>query len=176
MVTKVDNSCNTIIHDNIKNFYNENKDKIEKFKTDFNTEYSKDMIFAEFRQQWITYTTNNSGDNKQAIKNIINGWEDKNYDKYFGSDNELDKLLNEIHQMIKRNDIKVEKYKTCVGKNKALYNAYKTAYKNAKDSSDASGPRRKVRKQVLEKKYLFAFIYLSAILGGSYYIYRFFKK
>lgn len=63
-----------------------------------------------------------------------------------------------------------------ISNNKKLFEEYETLLKNLKDTGDASEPRSKVRKQLLHNKYLLASIYLIAILGGSYYIYRYFKK
>ncbi len=62
-----------------------------------------------------------------------------------------------------------------ISNNKKLFEEYETQLKNLKEG-DASEPRSKVRKQLLHNKYLLASIYLMAIFGGSYYIYRYFKK
>jgi len=162
LVTNTENSINNI------------KQILETKKKQFNLNINKKTDIVR-EVKLIIQNIKNS--DKPFIQSIISDSlgkkiYDDNFKNLFKSlenrEKEIDGVISDISPYINN--------QLDISNNKKLFEEYKTLLKNLKDTGDASEPRSKVRKQLLHNKYLLASIYLMAILGGSYYIYRYFKK
>ena len=174
MGTTVCNEINSFT-DDLNNF----EVRLKSCKVFFNTHYTIDEIKKQLGTKLKT---------EKDFYNIINKWTHEKYDELFGNDydklekdvnlnnlNNLNKLEEDIDKKIKDNNDIIKKIKDISG-SRNEYKKFNRLLEDAQNTGDASEPRKKVRKQLLQNKNLLAFIYLSAILGGSYYIYRYLKK
>ena len=172
--------------DEIKDYTKILQDKLAACKERFNREYNvtkiKQLLTTQLESEIETIRTGDDNDIENNVYNTITNWTDPYYDIFFGKhdinncpDLNLNCFETIINDKIKANNDIIKVIKDISG-SRNEYNKFIDLLEKAQNTGDASEPRKKVRKQLLQNKNLLAFIYLSAILGGSYYIYRYFKK
>ena len=182
----VENICNEATLSNLKNDAENFKTKLEECSGNFYDKFSLQKIHEKvyaFMDKEYRYTITGISKEKMYNYNTIANWDHTEYNKIFGSqnnckdndDNNLNCLEKEIDNKIKANNVIIDQIKDISGSKKVYYK-FIDLLEKAQNTGDASEPRKKVRKQLLHNTNLLAFIYLSAILGGSYYIYRYLKK
>ena len=181
----------------LTNKLNEFEARLKSCKKFFDDNYTIEKIKIELAKNLdteININVENGNENINKIYNKINSWTDPNYKKIFGVYNcdaegpdgpgtgggaanfeNLNCFEDDIDDEIKDNNELIKNIKDISG-SRNEYNKFIDLLEKAQNTGDASEPRKKVRKQLLQNKNLLAFIYLSAILGGSYYIYRYLKK
>tara|TARA_B100001057_G_scaffold500637_1_gene616782 strand:- start:1653 stop:2168 length:516 start_codon:yes stop_codon:yes gene_type:complete len=157
-----------------ENIINNIKQVLESNKKQFNVNINKK---TDIVREVNSIIQNIKDSDKPFVQSIISDSLGKKiYKDYFEKlfvdltrkEEKIDGIISNVSEYI-NNEIDISN-------NKKLFKEYKLLLKKLKDTGDASEPRSKVRKQLLHNKYLLASIYLIAILGGSYYIYRYFKK
>ena len=182
----------------IDSFANNFEVRLKSCKEFFNSNYNvtkiKQLLTTELGSEIETIRTGDDNDIENNVYNTITNWTDPNYKHVFGVYNcntegpggprtrgaannfqNLNCFEDEIDIKIENNNNLIKNIKDISG-SRNKYNKFIDLLEKAQNTGDASEPRKKVRKQLLQNKNLLAFIYLSAILGGSYYIYRYLKK
>ena len=166
----------------------------EFFINNYNVTEIKELLRTQLKSEITTITTDDDNNFEKNVYNAITNWTDPNYEDLFGvydcdaagpngpgTGGGANNLAN-LNCFEDKIDIKIEDNNNLIKNIKDIsgsrneYNKFIRLLEDAQNTGDASEPRKKVRKQLLQNKNLLAFIYLSAILGGSYYIYRYLKK
>ena len=186
MGTTVCNKINSFTND-----LNDFKARLIETKNEFLNLYKieniKNALVIDLETEIVTKKQNNDYDFEKKVYNTITNWNDPNYKNIFGVYNceaegpdepgthNLNCFERDIDEKIKLYNGLIKNVKDISG-SRNEYEKFIDLLEKAQNTGDASEPRKKVRKQLLQNKNLLAFIYLSAILGGSYYIYRYLKN
>ena len=178
----------------ISNILQKIKKNLKHSKKEFLTNFTIEKVVQEVKSQ-IGNSQTSIGDS--SFNSIFNSWQHREYDKYLKQTEittcDISCIKNKIDSNSEMNiynlefflNNQIQKYnsiintinnETDISGTKKIYDDYRKKIQNMVNIGDASEPRRKVKNQILKNKNLLAFVYLVAILGGSYYIYRYFKK
>ena len=178
----------------ISNTLQDIKNNLKKSKRDFLKDFIIEKVVQKVKNE-IVDPQISIGDS--SFNSIFNSWQDQEYDKYLKQTEittcDISCIKNKIDSNSEMNiynlefflNNQIQKYNSIINTInnetdipgiKEKYDDYKKLLQEAVNQGDASEPRRKVKNQILKNKNLLAFVYLVAILGGSYYIYRYFKK
>tara|TARA_Y100000996_G_C22492639_1_gene630879 strand:- start:693 stop:1217 length:525 start_codon:yes stop_codon:yes gene_type:complete len=133
--------------------------------------------------EWFSTIINDKG----FLNTIVAHYRNKNNHVNFVDKYEVTKVkpcigknLNEmgilLEKSIENNNNKIEKLMKKIKDSSKNYIDIEKELSNLRDLNDASKPRRMDNKKMMQSDFLKAFVYISVILGGSYYIYHFFKS
>ena len=164
------NKALTDVSDNFHKYYSESTTSLMQELKKYFSPQSKSWQYKEISEE----------KSKGSGMEVVGGgfietklWGDQEGDKY---KRKLEEIKTSIDTSIDKNNDIIKNLKDNVKCNEKEYTKYIKAVENILTSADASSPRKTVKKQLLKNKFLLAFVYITAILGGSYYVYKYFKK